>query len=175
MNPKTPFALAAACALGAAVAADEQAVTFDLGADVRIRQEVMDNVPGLKFVYDPANYIQVGERADDTLPLFHARTDYFHIKDVVAETGELVPAGYGDGQIARLIDMIADDKVLTVEPHLAIFDGFAQIDGSEMKHKFRFQSNGEAFDAAVGALRTLLAAAGYREGKGEAEWQWKRA
>ena len=83
--------------------------------------------------------------------------------------------GYGVGQIARLIDMISDDKVLTVEPHLAIFDGFAQIDGSEMKHKFHFKSNGEAFDAAVNALKALLTAAGYREEKGTVEWQWKRA
>ena len=151
---------------------NEKEIYGDVAARVK---DIMDNVPGLKFVYDPANYLQVGERADDTLPLFHARTDYFHIKDVVAATGELVPAGYGDGQIARLIDMISDDKVLTVEPHLAIFDGFAQIDGSEMKHKFHFQSNGEAFDAAVNALKALLTAAGYREEKGTVEWQWKRA
>ncbi|MFQ7076942.1 MAG: hypothetical protein ACLRSW_02885 [Christensenellaceae bacterium] len=57
----------------------------------------MSNVKGLKYVYDPANYIQVGEEAERTL-VSCAKTDYFHIKDVTAETGELVPAGYGSGK-----------------------------------------------------------------------------
>ena len=35
--------------------------------------EIMDNVKGLKFVYDPANYIQMNEPADKTLNLFHKK------------------------------------------------------------------------------------------------------
>ncbi|HIR22775.1 MAG TPA: sugar phosphate isomerase/epimerase [Candidatus Scatosoma pullicola] len=128
--------------------------------------ELMANVRGLKFVYDPANYIQVGEDADTTLSLLHARSDYFHIKDVVKETGELVPAGQGSGEIAKLIGMIDGDKTLTLEPHLAVFSGYADIDHTEMKHRFAFSSNAEAFDAAARALKDLLFAAGYREEKG---------
>lgn len=129
--------------------------------------EIMSNVKGLKYVYDPANYIQVGEEAERTLALLHAKTDYFHIKDVAAETGELVPAGYGSGKIDKLIDKIEGDKVLTLEPHLALFDAYRSIDGAEMKHKFTFANGGEAFDAAARALKTLLEKAGYREEKGE--------
>ncbi len=129
-------------------------------------QLIMDNVKGLKFVYDPANYLQVGEFADATLEKFHNKTDYFHIKDVISATGELVPAGYGDGKIAELIDRIKDDKVLSVEPHLAVFDAYKSIDNSEMKHKFHFSSNEEAFDAAVKALKELLIKAGYQETNG---------
>ena len=128
--------------------------------------ELMENVRGLKFVYDPANYIQVGEDAETTLSLLHARSDYFHIKDVVKETGELVPAGQGSGEIAKLIGMIDGDKTLTLEPHLAVFSGYADIDHTEMKHRFAFSSNAEAFDAAARALKDLLFAAGYREEKG---------
>ena len=127
---------------------------------------IMENVRGWKYVYDPANFIQVGEKAERTLALLHSKTDYFHIKDVIAATGELVPAGYGDGKIAELIDAIADDKVLTIEPHLALFDAYASIDGSEMKHKFTYRDGNEAFDAAVSALKNLLNNAGYREEKG---------
>lgn len=125
--------------------------------------DILGHVEGLECVYDPANFIQVGERADDTLPLLHARSDYFHIKDVVSATGALVPAGYGDGQIERLVSMIDGDKTLTLEPHLAIFDGYAAIDDTAMKNKFTFRTNGEAFDAAVGALKEVLVRAGYRE------------
>jgi len=135
---------------------------------------LLDAVPGLGCVYDPANFLQVGERADVTLPRLFARADYFHIKDVVAATDELVPAGYGDGQIGKLIGGIRDDKVLTLEPHLAVFSGYAAIDNSPMKNRFHFESNNAAFDAAVAALKNLLAQAGYHAiTKGE-EVLWKR-
>lgn len=127
---------------------------------------IMRNVKGWKYVYDPANFLQVGEPADKTLSLFHAKSDYFHIKDVVAQTGEIVPAGYGDGAIGKLIAMISDDKVLTLEPHLALFEAYKSIDGSEMKHKFNFENADEAFDFAVQSLKKLLAEAGYTEKAG---------
>ncbi len=127
---------------------------------------IMDSVKGLRFVYDPANFLQCGEPADKTLPLFHHRCDYFHIKDVIAATEELVPAGCGDGQIARLVDMIEGDTVLTLEPHLAIFDGYGAIDDRKMKNKFVFSSNAEAFDTAVKALKAILCECGYREANG---------
>lgn len=144
----------------------------DIYGDVAKRvKEILDNVSDLKSIYDPANYLQVGEKAETTLDLFHARTDYFHIKDVVVETGELVPAGYGDGKIDELIRRIQGDKVLSVEPHLAVFDGYAQIDNTKMKHRFHFQSNGEAFDAAVNALKEVLIKVGYKEVDGGYEKQ----
>ena len=139
----------------------------DIYGDVADRvEEILNKVKGIKSVYDPANYLQVGEKAERTLDLFHARTDYFHIKDVIVETGELVPAGYGDGKIEELIRRINTDMVLSIEPHLAIFDGYAQIDNTEMKHKFEFHSNNEAFDAAVNALKEAMKKAGYKEVNG---------
>lgn len=128
--------------------------------------EILDAVPALGSVYDPANFLQDGELPEKTLPLLHARSTYFHIKDVIVETGELVPAGYGDGAIVRLVEMIDRDTVLTVEPHLKVFAGYAEIDGEEMKNKFHFASNGEAFDAAISAIKTVLTSAGYVEENG---------
>lgn len=137
----------------------------DIYGDVLKRVvEILDRNSELHSVYDPANYIQTGEYADDTLNALVDRTDYFHIKDVIRSTGELVPAGYGDGKIDKLIEMIGKrDVVLSVEPHLAIFKGFAQIDKTEMKNKFTFSSNEEAFDAAVNSLKKMLNEAGYKE------------
>ena len=136
----------------------------DIYGDVAERvQNIMQNVDGLKYIYDPANYLQCGEPADKTLPLFHSTTDYFHIKDVIFATGALVPAGYGDGNIAKLLDRITDDKVLTLEPHLALFDAYKSIDNTEMKHEYVYNSAGEAFDTAVNALKKLLKEVGYKE------------
>ncbi len=139
----------------------------DIFGDVTERVlKIMENVDGLKYVYDPANFLQCGEPADKTLDALHAKTDYFHIKDVIVESGAIVPAGCGDGKVKELIERITDDKVLTLEPHLTIFDAYKSIDNTEMKHKFVYSSNGEAFDAAVSALKVLLTEAGYKEQNG---------
>lgn len=135
--------------------------------DVLVRvQELMEAVPGLKFVYDPANYLQCGESSADTLPALHGSTEYFHIKDVISETQQLVPAGYGDGNIEKLIEMITDDKVMTLEPHLKVFAGYSSFDAEEMNNKFHYASNTEAFDAAVTAIKALLNKQGYIERNG---------
>ncbi len=130
--------------------------------------KIRANVEGLKYIYDPANYLEVGEDSAYSLGTLHGITDYFHIKDVIQATGELVPAGCGDGRIGELVARIGDDeeKVLTLEPHLAVFQGYAEIDGSEMKNKFCFASNDEAFDAAVTALKKVLTEQGYYEKDG---------
>jgi len=126
--------------------------------------KIRESVDGLCHIYDPANFLECDQNAESTLNALHAGTDYFHIKDVVSSTGELVPAGYGDGMIDKLVAMIpADaDKTLTIEPHLAIFAGYSEIDNTEMKNKFHFASNDEAFDAAVNAIKQVLLSQGYR-------------
>lgn len=136
------------------------------GDNLARTKEVLDATPGLYSVYDPANFLQVGEKAEDTLEALADRAYYFHIKDVVAETGELVPAGYGDGNLLGLVERIKGDKVLTVEPHLKIFGGYVLNDKTVLKTKFHFESNVEAFDAAVAAIKKILAQAGYKEVNG---------
>lgn len=136
------------------------------GDNLARTKEVLDATPGLYSVYDPANFLQVGEKAEDTLAALADRAYYFHIKDVVAETGELVPAGYGDGNLKGLVSRIKGDKVLTVEPHLKIFAGYVLNDKTVLKTKFHFESNVEAFDAAVAAIKKILVEVGYTEKEG---------
>lgn len=130
--------------------------------------KLAEKVNGLRFIYDPANFLEVHENPDITIEALHAKTEYFHIKDVISATGELVPAGYGDGRIGDIIARIGadEDKVLTIEPHLAIFEGFSEIDNTEMKNKFHFDSNNDAFDAAVNALKDILTKLRYKETEG---------
>ncbi len=138
------------------------------GDTVERVQKLMNNVKGLEFVFDPANYVEVGEDSQKALDALFDNTHYFHIKDVIASTGELVPAGYGDGRISELIERIPsyEYKVFTLEPHLALFEGYTEIDNTEMKNKFHFETNDEAFDAAANALKSLLEAQGYKESNG---------
>lgn len=123
--------------------------------------QLQENVKGLAFVYDPANYLQVGEKADETLEKAHAISEYYHIKDVIVATDELVPAGEGDGKIKELIERMQGDTVLTLEPHLKTFAGYAAIDNTVMKNKYSFKDGNESFDAAVKALESVLKQANY--------------
>ncbi len=126
--------------------------------------DILNNVKGIKCVYDPANFIQVGEPAENTLKLIHGKADYFHIKDVIGATGEVVPAGYGDGNILQLIKMVNSDKTFTVEPHLSAFIGYSsRMDSETLKHKFQFKDGREAFDKAIESIKGLLNQAGYKE------------
>ena len=141
----------------------------DIYGDTLARvQLLMQNVQGLQYIYDPANFLQVGEPADRTLEALHEKTYYFHIKDVISATGEIVPAGHGDGMIDQLVAMIdpCADVVLTLEPHLRVFAGYTQIDNQEMKNKYTFESNDQAFDAAANALKEILINHGYEQSQG---------
>lgn len=138
----------------------------DIYGDIAERvDDLLKNVPGLKSIYDPSNYLFCGQAPEQTAWL-QEKADYFHVKDSLLGTCQIVPAGYGDGKIDELIANIKGDKVLSVEPHLKVFAAYSQIDGTELKHKFHYATNTEAFDAAVSALKALLVQAGYQEKNG---------
>ena len=125
--------------------------------------DIMNSVKGWKFIYDPANFLQCGGDPNKSVPGLKGKIDYYHVKDVIAETGEIVPAGCGDGQILRIIENVDFDTTFTLEPHLRLFDGYGSIDATEMKNKFVYKNNTEAFGAAVKAFKGLLKEAGYKE------------
>ena len=127
-------------------------------------ETLLENVPHLAYVYDPANYVQVGE-TEENMRRIAEKAEYYHIKDAL-KTGELVPAGEGDGNIDALIKSLRRDTTFTLEPHLAVFSGYAAVDAHEMKNKYTFNSNGESFDFAVSALKKLLKANGFTESDG---------
>ena len=96
--------------------------------------DLLDAFDGrLGCVFDPANFIQCG-----TEPFPHAYymlapyMNYMHIKDA-HRNGTIVPAGMGIGCIPELLAVINNartgDFILTVEPHLRVFDGLAALEG----------------------------------------------
>ena len=128
--------------------------------------DLLQNVPGLCSVYDPANYVQCGVDAGKALEMLGAKSDYFHIKDAIAGTGEVVPAGEGDGHLSELVGGLDRDTVFTLEPHLIVFGGYTAIDKTALKGKYTFSSGQEAFAAAVAALAVLLEKNSFREENG---------
>jgi sugar phosphate isomerase/epimerase len=80
------------------------------------------NLPSLKLAWDAANYVQVGVTPfTEAYALLRPHTVYIQIKDAVLATGEVVPAGEGDGQIRETVRALAADGFdgfFSMEPHL---------------------------------------------------------
>jgi len=106
------------------------------------------NVPGLKAVFDPANFVQAGVKPAQAWDALKEHVVYFHIKDVVKETGKVVPAGEGDGDIPEILrEAICErgyEGFISLEPHLAVAGQFAGFSGPDL------------FKKAVRTLKAIL-------------------
>ena len=121
--------------------------------------DILRNVPALGGIFDPANFLQCNQPTVEAWELLKDRIDYFHIKDVNAQ-GKIVPAGCGDGHIPELLkDYLKNGgQVMTLEPHLKIFDALKAIEtGEKSQIENAYASSEEAFAAAANALKKILA------------------
>ncbi len=89
--------------------------------------------PALRATFDAANFVQCGVRPHtDAFPLLRPHLVYLQVKDAVAATGEVVPAGQGDGQIALTLAALHEDQFtgfVSLEPHLAQAGRFGGFSG----------------------------------------------
>ena len=105
--------------------------------------------PALRATFDAANFVQCGVRPHtEAYPLLREHLVYLQVKDAVAGTGQVVPAGQGDGEVALTLAALAEagfDGFVSLEPHLTeagTYGGFSGPDG---------------FHRAATALKELLA------------------
>ena len=101
---------------------NEKDIYGDLGRHCLDLMQAVDS-PKLRCAFDFANFVQVGERPRDNWPLLKPYTAHIHIKDSVMATGQVVPAGEGDGDIAAILpDAYASGYrgFLSLEPHLKV-------------------------------------------------------
>lgn len=79
--------------------------------------------PALRVAWDNANFVQVGVRPyTDGYALLRPYLEYFQVKDAVLASGEVVPAGKGDGELDKTIKALKADGYVgfaSLEPHLA--------------------------------------------------------
>lgn len=117
-------------------------------------------IPGLKAVFDPANFIQCGQDTLEAWDMLKEYVYYGHIKDADRD-GNVVPPGCGIGHIAEYLpDFVAQGcSVLTLEPHLTEFIGLASLeeDGARSNvGKLSFANSRESFDYAVNFLKKII-------------------
>lgn len=78
--------------------------------------------PALRLAWDNANFVQVGVRPfTDGYAMLRPYLDYLQVKDALAATGAVVPAGEGDGELRETLTALRDDGYdgyASLEPHL---------------------------------------------------------
>lgn len=108
------------------------------------------NSPHLRAAFDPANFVQCGERpVTESYAALKDYIDYVHIKDAMLDSGRVVPPGEGDGEVPELIALLRDrgyDGFLSIEHHLRRAGRFEGYSGADL---FR-----TAAHALKGILRT---------------------
>lgn len=106
----------------------------------------------LRLAWDPANFVQCGVQPfTDGYRMLRPYVAYIQIKDALMATGQVVPAGAGDGEVAETLQALQDDAFdgfFSMEPHLA---SAARIGGF---------SGADLFTQATHAFTALLDAQG---------------
>ena len=123
---------------------------------------LLDALPELGGIFDPANFIQCGVEILPAWEMLKDRICYLHVKDAL-KNGTVVPAGYGEGHLDTVVADFLNrgGEVLTLEPHLAEFCGLQGLEQEGERTivgsaRFRFRDNNEAFDTAVNSLKKIL-------------------
>jgi sugar phosphate isomerase/epimerase len=112
--------------------------------------DVIESVgsPALRATFDAANFVQCGVRPHTQgYGLLRPYLVYLQVKDALAGTGEVVPAGQGDGQVRETLAALRDSGFagyMSLEPHLAMAGGFGGFSGPD------------GFRRAAQALKALL-------------------
>jgi 3-dehydroshikimate dehydratase len=102
--------------------------------------------PQFRGAFDFANFVQEQEQPLDVWPSLKPYTTHIHVKDAILQTGEVVPAGEGDGQVEPiLVDLHRSgySGFLSLEPHLKTAGQFNGTSGPEL------------FKAAADALKDI--------------------
>ncbi len=94
------------------------------------------NNPYLRATFDPANFVQAGEKPyDQCFPKLRPYIQYMHIKDALFKDGSNVPAGEGDGQFKPILADLATSGwigFLSLEPHLKVAGRSMGFTGPEL-------------------------------------------
>lgn len=96
-------------------------------------KELMDVLycDNFKQTFDFANFIQCYQEPLEAFQILKPYIEYIHIKDARKDNRKVVPAGYGDGQIATIIQMLKVENYhgfYSLEPHLTEFKGLEQLE-----------------------------------------------
>jgi sugar phosphate isomerase/epimerase len=92
--------------------------------------------PILRAAWDPANFVQCGVRPhSEGYAALRPFIAYVHIKDAVLDSGQVTPAGQGDGQVRETLAALRAsgfDGFFSLEPHMASAGTFSGFSGPDL-------------------------------------------
>jgi sugar phosphate isomerase/epimerase len=105
--------------------------------------------PALRAAWDAANFVQceVDRPYEEGYEALRPYLEYVHVKDALAGSGTVVPAGEGDGEIHETISALhasGFEGFFSLEPHLASSGTYSGFSGPAL------------FSRAAGAFKKLL-------------------
>ncbi len=93
-----------------------------------------------------ANFVQCGQDTFEAYEMLKSYIAYIHVKDALKSDQSVVPAGYGDGNVAVILKRLSAsgfDGFLSLEPHLFEFEGFHALErtaGALLSKKRRYSA-----------------------------------
>lgn len=110
------------------------------------------NSPQLRLAWDAANFVQCGVRPySEGYAKLRPYLEYIQVKDALAASAEVVPAGEGDGELRETIQALRSDGFdgfFSMEPHLGSTHSLGGFTGADL------------FIRATNAFTALLDGAG---------------
>jgi sugar phosphate isomerase/epimerase len=100
--------------------------------------DLVDSVasPCLRLTWDSANFVQCGVRPfTDAYASLRPHVEYVQVKDAYLATGEVVPAGHGDGELVETLRALRDDGFdgyFSLEPHLRTAHSLGGFSGADL-------------------------------------------
>lgn len=111
-----------------------------------------------KAVFDFANFVQCHQDTKEAYEMLKPYIEYVHVKDAEWESGQVVPAGHGDGNVKEILKMLKEsgyEGFLSLEPHLADFAGFSALENGKSEKKEKLTGE-ESFTLAHESLVKIL-------------------
>lgn len=110
-----------------------------------------------RCTFDFANFVQCGQDTLEAYDLLKPYISYLHIKDAMAESGQVVLAGDGAGHVREILGDLEKSGYrgfLSLEPHLTDFVGFEKLErGGNTGGK---RQGNEAYRCAYRRLQEIL-------------------
>lgn len=118
------------------------------------------NCDYMKAIFDPANFVQCNvETYPHAYNLLKDYVVYLHIKDATASDKHVVPSGYGDGKVKKILQDLYNNGFvgfLSLEPHLGSFHGFAELEPNSKINDLP-EGGPKQFAIAAHALKKIIA------------------
>ncbi len=115
--------------------------------------EILSALPEMVGIFNPVEFVKVGEDVIDAWNILRSRIAYIHISDI-SDDGKPVPAGSGIARIRDLTRKFIEKggRNFSIDPRLTVRRSNKQTE----QDKFSYKNSDAAFDAACGGFKSII-------------------